>query len=95
MLHEMVASNVAPKALALNSANTILAEGGAIANMTLVDQFGDDDITKLIKTGQWIEVNPEAGLVNFESDWTFDDRLLVFWPTFCNAFWVTSNIDAD
>jgi predicted aconitase with swiveling domain len=61
MLHEMVARGVAPKALVLNSANTILAQGAAMANMTLVDRFVDGDITKLIKTGQLITVNPQAG----------------------------------
>ena len=49
MLHEMVARGVAPKALVLNSANTILAQGAAMANMTLVDRFADGDITQLIK----------------------------------------------
>ena len=61
MLHEMVARGVAPKALVLNSANTILAQGAAMANMTLVDRFADGDITQLIKTGQVITVNPQAG----------------------------------
>ena len=65
MLHEMVARGVAPKALVLNSANTILAQGAAMANMTLVDRFVDGDITRLIKTGQIITVNPEAGHVKF------------------------------
>ena len=61
MLYEMVERGVAPKALVLNSANTILAQGAAMANMTLVDRFADGDITQLIKTGQMITVNPQAG----------------------------------
>ena len=61
MLNEMVAREVAPKALVLNSANTILAQGAAMANMTLVDRFVDGDITKLIKTGQIIRIDPKAG----------------------------------
>ena len=65
MLHEMVARGVAPKALVLNSANTILAQGAAMANMPLVDRFADGDITQLIKTGQMITVNPQAGHINF------------------------------
>ena len=64
MLHEMVACGVAPKALVLNSANTILAQGAAMANMTLVDRFADGDITQLIKTGQMITVNPQAGHIH-------------------------------
>lgn len=67
MLHEMVARGVAPKALILNSANTILAQGAAMANMTLVDRFVDGDITKLIKTGQLITVNPQAGNIQIVS----------------------------
>ena len=61
MLHEMVARGVAPTALVLNTANTIIAQGAAMANMTLVDRFADGDITQLIKTGQMITVNPQAG----------------------------------
>ena len=67
MLHEMVARGVAPKALVLNSANTILAQGAAMANMTLVDRFVDGDITKLIKTGQVLTVNPQAGHIQIVS----------------------------
>ena len=67
MLHEMAARGIAPKALVLNTANTILAQGAAMANMTLVDRFDDGDVTKLIKTGQIITVNPEAGYIKFAS----------------------------
>ena len=67
MLHEMFARGVAPKAMVLNSANTILAQGAAMANMTLVDRFVDGDITKLIKTGQLLTVNPQAGHIQIVS----------------------------
>ena len=67
MLHEMVSRGVAPKALVLNSANTILAQGAAMANITLVDRFVDGDITKLIKTGQMLTVNPQAGHIQIVS----------------------------
>ena len=67
MLNEMVAREVAPKALVLNSANTILAQGAAMANMTLVDRFVDGDITKLIKTGQVIRIDPKAGNIKIVS----------------------------
>ncbi len=67
MLNEMVARDVAPKGLVLNRANTVLAQGAAMANMTLVDRFADGDITKLIKTGQIITVVPEAGRVELAS----------------------------
>ena len=68
MLHEMFARGVAPKAMVLNSANTILAQGAAMANMTLVDRFVDGDITKLIKTGQVLTVNPQAGHIQIVSN---------------------------
>ena len=67
MLNEMVARDVAPRALVFNKANTILAQGAAIADMTLVDRFADGDITRLIKPGQIITVNPEAGRVELAS----------------------------
>lgn len=67
MLHEMAARGVAPKALVLNTANTILAQGAAMANMTLVDRFSDGDITKLVKTGQMVTVNPQAGHIQLTS----------------------------
>ena len=56
-----------PLKYVLNSANTILAQGAAMANMTLVDRFLDGDITKLIKTGQMITVNPQAGNIQIVS----------------------------
>ena len=67
MLNEMVAREVAPKALVLNSANTILAQGAAMANLTLVDRFVDGDITKLSKTGQIIRIDPKAGNIQITS----------------------------
>ncbi|MCL1477088.1 MAG: DUF126 domain-containing protein [Marinobacter sp.] len=51
MLHEMKARGIAPKAILFNSANTILVQGAALADMTLCDRFEDGDVTTLIKTG--------------------------------------------
>lgn len=62
MLREMTARRLAPKALLFNRVNTILAQGAAFANLTLVDRF-EGDVTRLIKTGQEIEVDPAAGTV--------------------------------
>ncbi|MEC7093267.1 MAG: DUF126 domain-containing protein, partial [Pseudomonadota bacterium] len=50
MLHEMVSRDVAPKAILLNAANTILAQGAALANMAMCDRFDAGDITSLIHT---------------------------------------------
>lgn len=63
MLYEMVSRGMAPKALLLNSANTILAQGAALADMALCDRFEDGDVTELIKTGDQLVVEPEAGLI--------------------------------
>ena len=67
MLHEMAARKVAPKALLFNSVNPILAQGAALANLTLCDRFIDGDITQLIKTGDRVTVIPEQGRVCVES----------------------------
>ena len=56
MLYEMVSRGLAPKALLLNTANTILAQGAALAEMALCDRFEDGDITTLIRTGDSLVV---------------------------------------
>jgi predicted aconitase with swiveling domain len=61
MLHEMTTRKIAPKALVLNSANTILVQGAALANLSMVDRFEDGDITGLIKTSETVTVDPAAG----------------------------------
>jgi hypothetical protein len=64
MLHEMVARKVAPRAILFNSVNPILAQGGALANMTLCDRFEEGDVTRLIQTGDRVSVKPALGLVS-------------------------------
>ena len=61
MLHEMTTRKLAPKALVLNSANTILVQGAALANLSMMDRFEDGDITSLVKTGETVTVDPAAG----------------------------------
>ena len=63
MLHEMVARNLAPKAILFNAANTILAQGAALAQMPMCDRFEAGDVTSLICTGDRVVVDPIAGLV--------------------------------
>lgn len=63
MLREMVDRNMAPLALVLNSANPILAQGAAFAGLPLVDRF-NVDITKVLRTGQRVEVSPVSGEVS-------------------------------
>ena len=66
MLHEMKSRSMAPKAILFNRANTILVQGAALADLTLCDRFEDGDVTKLIKTGERITVDPAQGLVTIE-----------------------------
>lgn len=63
MLHEMVSRGIAPKAILFNAANTILAQGAALAGMAMCDRFDDGDVTKLIKTGDTVKVIPAEGRV--------------------------------
>ena len=63
MLHEMKSRNISPKAILFNTANTILAQGAALADLTLCDRFEDGDVTTLIRTGDRVIVDAQAGLV--------------------------------
>jgi len=54
---------MAPKALLLNSANTILVQGAALAQLPLCDRFENGDVTALIKTGDSLTIDPERGEV--------------------------------
>jgi len=63
MLREMLQSGIAPKALVFNTVNTILAQGAAFAGMTMVDRFETPDVTRVIRTGDEVIVDPELGEV--------------------------------
>jgi predicted aconitase with swiveling domain len=63
MLHDMKARSMAPKAILFNTANPILAQGAALADMALCDRFEDGDVTKLINTGDELIVDPDQGVV--------------------------------
>ena len=63
MLYEMKSRGIAPKAILFNAANTILAQGAALADMAMCDRFEDGDVTQLLKTGDQLLVDPQAGLV--------------------------------
>jgi predicted aconitase with swiveling domain len=67
MLYEMVSRGMAPAALLLNTANTILAQGAALANLPLCDRFEAGDITTLINTGDTVQVDPQHGVVTITS----------------------------
>ncbi len=60
MLREMVSRNMGPKALILNFANPIMAQGAAYADLPLLDRF-EFDVTGFVKNGDTVEVDPAAG----------------------------------
>ena len=62
MLHEMKSRGVVPLAIVLNSVNPILAQGAALADVTMLAGF-DEDITAAIADGAELEVDPAAGTV--------------------------------
>ena len=57
MLREMSDRDMGPKALILNAANPIMAQGAAFANLPLIDRF-DVDITSVIRIGERVVVDP-------------------------------------
>lgn len=67
MLYEMKARGIVPKAILFNAANTILAQGAALADLAMVDRFEDGDVTELIKTGETVTVYPAEGRVVVET----------------------------
>jgi hypothetical protein len=51
---------MAPRALVLNFANPIIAQGAAFANLPLMDRF-EADLTSVVRTGDLVRVDPPAG----------------------------------
>ena len=66
MLHEMKTRGLFPKAILFNAANTILAQGAALADLSMCDRFEAGDVTTLIESGEHVKVFPEKGLVIVE-----------------------------
>ena len=62
MLYEMKSRDMAPAALLLNTANPIMAQGAALADLPFMDRF-EEDITAAIRTGDTVTVDPANGLV--------------------------------
>ena len=66
MLHEMKSRGMFPKAILFNAANPILAQGAALADLTMCDRFEAGDVTTLINSGEHVKVFPDKGLVIVE-----------------------------
>lgn len=60
MLNEMKVRGMAPKALLLNKANPIMAQGAAFAGLPLIDRF-ETDITEALVSGMRVTVDPGTG----------------------------------
>ena len=59
MLHEMRSRNMAPLAIVFNTVNTILVQGAALGDITMLAGF-DEDVTALVPHGSQIELDPQA-----------------------------------
>jgi predicted aconitase with swiveling domain len=59
MLYEMNARGIMPAALVLNRVNPIMVQGAALADFTVISGFALD-ITKAIRNGAKVEVDPTA-----------------------------------
>ncbi len=62
MLHQMVKMGKSPKAILFNFVNPVIAQGAALAGISLMDRF-DCDITAVLRTGDEVEIDPKAGEV--------------------------------
>jgi predicted aconitase with swiveling domain len=57
MLHEMRSRHMAPLAIVFNTVNTILAQGAALGDITMMAGF-DVDVTSAIPDGAVVELDP-------------------------------------
>jgi hypothetical protein len=62
MLHEMKARGMTPLALVFNAVNPIMAQGVALADLTMLAGF-DDDITAIVASGARVQLIPDQRLV--------------------------------
>ncbi|HEU0157713.1 MAG TPA: DUF126 domain-containing protein [Hyphomicrobiaceae bacterium] len=63
MLRDMQARGIVPKAILFDRSNTILAQGAAFAELSLLDRFEAGDPTTLIRNDDELLVEPAAGRV--------------------------------
>lgn len=65
MMRDMASRGMAPLALLLNFANPIMAQGAAFAGVPLIDRFAED-VTRAIRSGDRVTVDPANGRVAIE-----------------------------
>ncbi len=68
MLHEMKSRGITPKAILFNQANTILAQGAALADLAMCDRFEDGDVTHVEGRVDPVADAPVAGTVTILTD---------------------------
>ena len=66
MLYEMLSREKSPTGILFNTVNPILTQGAAMANLAMCDRFEDGDVTQLIRTGDRVTIQPDAGRVIVE-----------------------------
>jgi uncharacterized protein len=67
MLHEMKSRGIIPLAIILNSVNPIIAQGAALAGLTLLGGF-DSDVTQMVPHGALVSIDGALGIVRVEMD---------------------------
>jgi len=65
IIYGLKVNNVAPLALVANEAETIVIAGAILAEIPLVDQ-PDQDIIKLVKTGDKLKIDTKRGKIILE-----------------------------
>jgi predicted aconitase with swiveling domain len=63
MLREMTSRGMGPQAILFDRTNTILAQGAAFADLTMLDRFEAGPPTTLIRTGDELLLEPAEGRV--------------------------------
>ncbi|MBI2907824.1 MAG: DUF126 domain-containing protein [Chloroflexi bacterium] len=64
-LPEMVQNGVGPKAVLFGTANPVLVQAAILAGIAIMDRFEEDPV-QAIQTGDYLRVDPQAGLVTVE-----------------------------
>jgi uncharacterized protein len=62
MLLDMVSRGLAPLAILFRTTNPVMVQGAVLAGVTMLHRLDPDPVTT-IRNGDWLRVNPAAGLV--------------------------------
>ena len=65
-IYELATSNMAPKGIVNVRADPIVVIGAIISNIPMIDQL-DHNLTEIIKTGDYLELDADQGLVKLKS----------------------------